>query len=142
MITCEQIMTKNPTCCLATDTVDRVAQLMKAEDVGAVPVINSPQGQKLLGILTDRDLAVKVVAEERVPQATRVAEVMSANPVTCRNTDNVQQAVSAMALAQVRRVPIVDETNRVVGIIAQADIATRLADPTQTAVVVEEISKP
>jgi len=139
---CRDIMTKDPICCLPSDTVDQVAQLMKAEDIGPVPVVESQQTKKLAGIITDRDLAIKVVAEGRTPQRTRVAEVMTRDPVTCRPEDDLPQALQAMAQHQVRRLPVVTTDGRIVGIVAQADIATRLREPQQTAAVVEEISQP
>jgi len=139
---CRDVMTKDPICCLPSDPVDKVAQLMKTEDIGPVPVVESQPIKKLVGIVTDRDIAIKVVAEGRNPQRTRIEEVMSRDPVICRPEDDLQQALQAMAQHQVRRIPVVTTDGRVVGIIAQADIATRLAEPQQTAAVVEEISQP
>ena len=138
---CKEIMTKNPICCLPGDTVDQAAQLMKDEDVGPVPVVADQQTKRLLGIVTDRDLAVKVVAEARQIAAVKVEEVMSRNPVTCHANDDLQKAIDAMEEHQVRRIPVVDDDNRIIGIIAQADIATRAHEPETTAEVVEEISK-
>ena len=139
---CRDIMTKDPVCALAGDTVDRVAQLMKREDIGPVPVVDGQQTKKLVGIVTDRDLAIKVVAEGLHSQRTRVEEVMTHNPVTCRPEDDIEQAIQAMAQYQIRRIPVVTTDGRVVGIIAQADVATRLEEPQQTAEMVEEISQP
>lgn len=138
---CNEIMTKNPTCCLPGDTVDQAAQLMKDEDVGPVPVVADQQTKRLLGIVTDRDLAVKVVAEARQIAAVKVEEVMTRNPVTCREGDDLQKAIDAMEEHQIRRIPVVDDNDRIVGIIAQADIATRAHKPETTAEVVEEISR-
>jgi len=138
---CKDIMTKDPVCCLPGDTVDQAAQLMKDEDVGPVPVVADQQTKRLLGIVTDRDLAVKVVAEARQISAVPVEEVMTLNPVTCHADDDLQHAIDAMEKNQVRRIPVVDDDNRIIGIIAQADIATRTNEPQTTAEVVEEISK-
>ena len=138
---CKDIMTKDPVCCLPGDTVDQAAQLMKDEDVGPVPVVADQQTKRLLGIVTDRDLAVKVVAEARQVSAVPVEEVMTRNPVTCHANDDLQDAIDAMEKHQVRRIPVVDDDNRIIGIIAQADIATRTHEPQTTAEVVEEISK-
>jgi CBS domain-containing protein len=134
-------MTKDPTCCLPGDTVDQAAQLMKDEDVGSVPVVADRKTKRLLGIVTDRDLAVKVVAEARQIAGVKVEEVMTRNPVTCYMNDDLQKATDAMEKHQVRRIPVVDDNNQIVGIIAQADIATRAHEPETTAEVVEEISK-
>lgn len=139
--TCGEVMTKDPVCCLPGDTADKAAQLMMTEDIGPVLVIKNWQTKKLIGIVTDRDLAVKVVAEGRHPQQTTVEEVMTRDPVTCRPDETLQKAIEAMAEYQVRRIPVVDDNGQVVGIIAQADVATRVAAPQTTAEVVEEISK-
>ncbi len=141
MATCRDVMTANPTCCVPTETVQHVAQLMKNENVGPIPVTESQNSKKLVGIVTDRDLVLKVLAEGRSPQDVSVEEVMTRNPVTCRETDDVDNAMQAMSQHQVRRIPIVNDRNEIVGIIAQADIATRVEQPRKTADVVEEISR-
>ena len=138
---CKEIMTEDPACCLPGDTVDQAAQLMKDEEVGPIPVVADQQTKRLLGIVTDRDLAVKVVADARQIAAVKVEEVMTRNPVTCHADDDLQTAIDAMEKHQVRRIPIVDDNNQIIGIIAQADIATRVREPELTAEVVEEISK-
>ena len=137
---CSDVMTRDPACCLPGDTVDRAAQLMRSEDVGPVPVISDHQTKRLVGIVTDRDLALKVVAEARDARNTRVEDVMTRGVVACRAEDAVQEALDAMAEHQVRRIPVVDADHRIVGIIAQADIATRMEEPEKTAEVVEDIS--
>lgn len=142
MTTCGQIMSKNPISCLASETVDKAAKLMKTENVGSIPIVENQQSQRLVGIVTDRDLALNVVAEGRDPRSTRVEQVMTRNPVTCRDTADLQKAMDLMTQNQVRRIPIVDTNDRLVGIVAQADIATRVDNPQKTAEVVEEISKP
>jgi CBS domain-containing protein len=139
---CRELMTDNPVCCLPGDTVERAAQLMKREDIGPVPVVENEQTKKLVGIVTDRDLAIKVVAEGRDPRQVTVEEVMTRDLVTCKPEDNLQQALDVMASYQVRRIPVVTNDGRIVGIISQADIATRLGAPRETAEVVEEISQP
>jgi CBS domain-containing protein len=114
---------------------------MKSENVGSIPVIENEQTQKLIGIVTDRDLALKIVAEGRDPKSTKVDAVMTHKVVTCRAEDDLQKALDAMAEHQLRRIPIVDANNRVVGIIAQADVATRVDQPEKTAEMVKEISQ-
>jgi CBS domain-containing protein len=115
---------------------------MRAEDVGSVPVVENQSTKRLAGIVTDRDLVLKVLAEGRNGQCTTVQEVMSRDLVSCREHDDVDKAFKAMSNYQVRRIPIVNERNEIVGIIAQADIATRVEEPKKTAAVVEEISQP
>ena len=138
---CSEIMTKNPSCCLTTDTVYQAAQLMKSEDVGPIPIVSNHETKKLEGIVTDRDLVLKVVAEARDPKSTPVKDMMTTDVYTCRANDNVEKALELMEHHQIRRIPIVDERDQLVGIIAQADVATRVEEPEKTAEVVEGISK-
>lgn len=134
------VMTANPTCAAPDQSVMEVARVMKNEDVGSVPVV-SDQNMKLVGIVTDRDLALQIVAEGRDPNTILVSEVMSTNLVTCQPTDDLSKVFKVMEQNQVRRVPVVDQSGNVVGIVAQADIATRVEDPKRVASVVEEISE-
>jgi len=138
---CKEIMTKDPVCCLPDDEVQKAAKLMKDEDVGVIPIIEDEDTRTLLGIVTDRDLALRVVAEGRDIASTRIKDVMTTGAVSCRPDDDLQKALDAMEENQVRRIPVVDNNRKIVGIIAQADVATRLGEPKRTAAVVEEISK-
>jgi CBS domain-containing protein len=143
MTHCRDIMTREPICVSQEDTVQRAAQLMQEHDIGPIPVVDDTRGGRLLGIVTDRDLTLKVVAPGRPPARTRVGDVMTRSPVTCRPEDDVDRATAAMEEHQVRRIPIVDgESGTLVGIIAQADVATRVKDPRTVAEVVERISRP
>lgn len=138
---CQDVMTKSPICCLPDDSVVVAAHLMKGRDIGAIPVIHDEMTRRLVGIVTDRDLALEVVAEDRDPQTTKVEDVMTRGVITCQAKDDLQMALDAMAEHQLRRIPVVDHENRVVGIIAQADVATRMDRPEKTAEVVKEISQ-
>ena len=138
---CNEVMTKNPVCCLPSDTVSNVARLMKSKDFGSVPIIENEQTKKLVGIVTDRDLALKILADGRDPKSTKAEEVMARTVVTCRAEDDLQKALDAMSRNQLRRIPVVDKSNGIVGIIAQADVATRVDQPEKTAAVVREISQ-
>ena len=135
------IMTKDLIYSRPSDMVSDVAQLMKDEDIGPVLIVDdSNDGKRLVGIVTDRDLAIKVVGEGSDPQNTRVEDVMTESLVTVRASDDVQSAMQAMAQNQLRRIPVVDD-GQLVGIISQADVATRLNEPQSTAEVVKEISR-
>lgn len=138
---CSEIMTKNPECCLPSDTVIKAAKLMKSEDVGPIPIVADKDGKKLTGIVTDRDLAIKVIAEARDPNTTRLKDVMSDNVVSCQESDDVDKVLKLMEDNQVRRIPVVGKNDRLLGIIAQADVATRLGEPGKTGKVVEQISE-
>ena len=141
MKTCNEVMTKNLVCCLPDDSVAKAAELMKSENIGSIPVIENEQTQKLVGIVTDRDLALKIVAEGRDAKSTVVEAVMTHMLVTCRVDDDLQKALDAMAEHQLRRIPVVDNDNKILGIIAQADVATRANQPEKTAEMVKEISQ-
>lgn len=138
---CSEVMTKNPVCCLPDDIVSKVAQLMKSKDIGPVPIVESEQTKKLLGIVTDRDLALKIVADGRDPKTTRAKEVMTRQVVTCHAEDDLQTALDSMSGHKLRRIPVVDNNNEIVGIIAQADVATRANQPEKTGEMVKEISQ-
>jgi CBS domain-containing protein len=136
-------MTKDLVYSSPDDKVSDVAHLMKMEDIGPVLIVdnNSNNGKKLVGIVTDRDLALKVVGEGHDPKTTRVEDVMTEKVVTCHVDDDVQKAMQAMAQHQLRRIPVVDDQGMLVGIISQADVATRVNEPEKTGEVVKEISK-
>jgi CBS domain-containing protein len=141
MTKCSDVMTRNPVYARPDDTVASVARLMKENDIGPVPIVDDNSSKRLVGIVTDRDLAIKVVAAGRDPQTTPVKEVMTTNVITCRNDDDIETALDAMSTQQLRRIPVVDDRNMLLGIIAQADIATRMDSPEKTGEVVKEISE-
>ena len=114
---------------------------MKSKDIGGVPIIENEQTKKLVGIVTDRDLALKIVAEGRDPKSTKAEEVMTRKVVTCRAEDDLQKALDAMSGRKLRRIPVVDNNHGIVGIIAQADVATRVDQPEKTAAMVRGISQ-
>lgn len=140
-MTCEELMTPTPTCCQPDQTVVEAAELMQREDVGLVPVVDGDH-RKLIGVITDRDIALKTVAAGRDPRGTAVSEIMTSEVATCLGQESIEFAMELMASRQVRRVPIVDKHGAIVGIISQADIATRLASPQETGQVVQAISEP
>jgi len=138
---CSEVMTKNPVCCLPNDSVAKAGELMQSGNIGSIPVIENEQDRKLVGIVTDRDLALKIVAKALDAKTTKVVAVMTHEIVTCHADDDLQKAVDAMAKHQLRRIPVVDSENRILGIIAQADVATRTDQPEKTAEMVKEISQ-
>ena len=139
---CNEVMTREPVSCLPGDSIVRVAEIMKAEDVGSVPVVESGDSRKLVGIVTDRDVVVKIVAAGRSVESATARDAMTGTPASCRDTDDVERAVTLMAERQVRRMPVVDGQGHLVGIIAQADVATRVNRDQKTGELVEAISEP
>jgi CBS domain-containing protein len=132
-----ELMTENPRSVTADSTVAEAARLMRDEDAGIAPIT---EGERLVGVITDRDIAIKVAAEGKDPQSTKVTEIASSNLVTIDPQQELDEALRLMAKHQVRRLPVVEEDGRLVGILAQADVA-RHADPSTTGRVVEEISE-
>jgi CBS domain-containing protein len=131
------IMTSNPCSIDAEKSVAYAAKMMKEEDVGLAPIV---EGDKLIGMLTDRDIAIRVVAEGRDPDQVKVRDVASKEVVTIDPQQDLDEALRIMGKHQVRRLPVVEEDGKLVGVVAQADIA-REGDDTQTGELVEEISK-
>ena len=139
---CSEVMTREPACCEPGESIVEVASTMKQEDVGSVPVVESKEDKKLIGIVTDRDLVVKVLAQGTNVERATVRDAMTANPASCRENDDVTKAVQLMSERQVRRMPIVDDAGRLTGIISQADVATRMNRDETTGELVEAISEP
>ena len=132
----KEVMTSQVKTCEPDATVMEVAKVMAQEDVGPVPIVEEG---RLTGIVTDRDIVVRVVAEGRDPSSTTVGEIASRDLVTVSPDDDLDSALEQLAQNQVRRIPVVDG-DRLVGIVAQADIA-RLGSDAKTGEVVEEISR-
>ena len=132
----KEIMTRDVRACEPNATVADAAKVMAQGDVGPVPIV---EDGRLVGIVTDRDIVVRVVAEGRDANVTTVKEIASTDLVTVAPGDDLDVALNLLAQRQVRRLPVV-EGERLVGIVAQADIA-RLGKDKQTGEVVEEISR-
>jgi CBS domain-containing protein len=131
-----EIMSSNPTTVRPDTSVVEAARLMASEDVGALPVVD---GERLVGMATDRDITLRVVAEGRDPEATTVGEIQSGDLVSVEPDEGLDRALQEMAQNQVRRLPVV-EGDRLVGILAQADVARNVGDA-ETGRVVEGISE-
>jgi CBS domain-containing protein len=132
-----EIMTSNPSTIESDKSVADAARIMKQEDAGVVPVT---ENGRLTGMVTDRDIAIRVVAEGKNAQSTPVREVASKNLVTVDPQQDLDEALRLMAEHQVRRLPVVEEDGRLVGVVAQADVA-RHGDDAKTGQVVQEISE-
>jgi CBS domain-containing protein len=131
------VMTSNPCSIDAKRSVAYAAKMMREEDVGLAPIV---EDDKLIGLLTDRDIAIRVVAEGRDPDQVKVRDVASTQLITVDPQQDLDEALRMMAKHQVRRLPVVEEDGRLVGVVAQADIA-REGDDSRTGHLVEEISQ-
>jgi CBS domain-containing protein len=137
------IMTPNPACCTPNSSAREAATLMRDNDCGSIPVVENREANRLVGMVTDRDLAIRGFAAGKGPD-TRVRELMTEAPITSAPEDEVEIVREVMVAQQVRRVPVVDNDGAVVGIVAQADIALEegAASDQEVGRVIEAISEP
>jgi CBS domain-containing protein len=136
-----EAMSESPICCLPTDTAQTVARMMCERNVGAMPVVSDHQSKHLVGVITDRDLCCKVLAAGLDAGTTPIEKFVTQQPVTCRDGENIDKCERLMQAHQIRRVPVVDGHNQVIGIVSQADLALK-GRPERLSRVVAEISKP
>lgn len=135
-----EIMTADPVCCLPEDTVQKVAATLRDKNIGAVPVVLDQGSRKLVGVITDRDLCCRALANGSNATTTRIDRIFSSNPVTCREGENVSHCEQLMQEHQVRRIPVVDGEGRCIGMVTQADLALK-EKPEKVSKVVAAISK-
>lgn len=138
----QDIMSRNPTCVTPDTPIVDAARLMKRENIGVVPVVESEGSRRLVGVLTDRDIAIRAVAEGRDGGSTSVGHIMTSEVRSAAPDDSVNDVMALMGREQVRRVPIVDDRGALVGIIAQADIVLQAEDEKKAEKTVERISQP
>jgi CBS domain-containing protein len=135
--TIQKLMTPNPRTVTADATLLEAAKAMRDEDAGVIPVVD---GDRLVGVVTDRDIVVRAIADGKDPGSTKVGEIASKDLITVDPQQELAEALRLMAQYQVRRLPVVEEDGRLAGIVAQADIA-RAGDDVRTGEVVEQISQ-
>lgn len=136
----KEIMTKNPACCTSDSTLQEAAKMMKDNDCGCIPVVEDLESKKPIGVITDRDIAIRTVAEGKNPLDLTVEDVMTSNVETINLDSSVEDCCNLMEDKQIRRVIVVDSDGGCCGIIAQADIAINSND-NKTAELVEKVSK-
>jgi CBS domain-containing protein len=136
--TARDVMTANPACCSAHATLDEVARLMVQNDCGEIPIVDA--AERPIGVITDRDIVCRTVAEGKNPTAHTVESVMTRPVVTVRADAPIEEVLATMERHQIRRVPVIDDGGCCAGIIAQADVASRV--PTrQAGELVREVSR-
>ena len=134
----QDAMTRDPRTASPSQSLTEAAQMMKSENAGSIPVV---EDGRLVGIVTDRDIVVRAVAEGADPRTLTVADVASRHVVTVTPTQDLEDALAVMAQYQVRRLPVVEWDDVVVGILAQADVALNVKEK-RAGETLEEISKP
>lgn len=118
----ESVMTVDPVCCYADETSEQAAKLMEQFDVGVIPITETQDSFKLVGLITDRDIALSVVARGKDPQVTPLSDCMSNHVVCCHPDDDVNDVIMLMRQHQVRRIPVVDNENNIAGMVSIADL--------------------
>src|ERR1700756_3220448 len=134
------IMTRNPACCVLSDSAQTVGKILCERNIGSMPVVADQQSRKLVGMITDRDLCCSVIAQGMDPKSTPIEKLITLAPASCREGENVEHCERLMQEHQVRRIPIVDAEDRVIGIVSQADLALR-DKPERVSKTIAEISK-
>ena|SRR2546428_9461152 len=135
-----EIMTKDPICCTPDATLQEVARLMVKHNCGEIPVVKSPGNKQLVGVITDRDITCRAVAEGKNPLEMTASQCMSSPPLTISAEATLEECCNTMEEHKVRRLPIVSERGECCGIVAQADIA-RHAPKFEAAELVREVSR-
>jgi len=120
-----EVMTKNPVCCWPSSSTLSAALLMQESDTGFLPVIQDPFTPTLVGVVTDRDLCLYVVASGRDPASSWVDGCMSNHPIWCTDQDDVSRALDLMKTHQIRRVPVVNEKHEVIGVLSFSDLVRK-----------------
>ncbi|HZQ90997.1 MAG TPA: CBS domain-containing protein [Terriglobales bacterium] len=136
-----EAMTGDPVCVLATDSAQKVARQLCEHNIGSAPVVADHGSKKLIGMVTDRDLACTIVAAGLDPKSTTIERAMTREVVSCREGENLDNCQRLMREHQVRRIPIVDASASVIGILSLADVAQK-EHPEKVSATVKEISKP
>lgn len=139
-----EIMTSNPSVVTPDEPVSRAAEIMRELDVGLVPVVDDRSSMRLQGVITDRDLAIRCVAEKHDGSCPVRNHMTTEHIDTVRPDTDVNEVMQTMEREQVRRIPVVNDDAKLTGIIAQADVALRLGDkePEKVSNVVERVSEP
>jgi CBS domain-containing protein len=140
-MTVRDVMTANPAVCTRATKLREVARLMVECDCGEIPVVDGNDTLRPIGVVTDRDIVCRIVAEGRNPADHAASDCMTSPVVTVTPETDLDACVNLMEERQIRRVPVVDERGRLAGIVAQSDVA-RKASRTLTSDLVREVSQP
>ena len=140
-MTVKDVMTADPTCCTKDTSLQDVARMMVTCDCGEIPVVERQDMRKPVGVVTDRDIVCRAIAEGKNPLELTAAAAMSSPAVTVMAHADVNEVIRLMETHQIRRVPVVDQNGEICGIVSQADIA-RHESQKETGELVREVSAP
>ena len=135
-----EIMTKNPAYAAPDTSIGEIAKMMVENDCGCIPIVEGGEGSKPIGMITDRDIVVRAVAENKNPLDLQAGDLMTGGIVTVSPETSVEECANLMESKQIRRIAVVDDSGKLCGMVAQADIAINAPTET-TAEVVQEVSK-
>ncbi len=138
----KKIMTKNPACCTSDSTLQEVAHMMEMYDCGCIPVVEDHKTSRPIGTITDRDIAMRSLAENKNPLEMKASDIMTTDIATITPETTVEQCRDVMENRQIRRILVVDKNGGCVGIVAQADIVQHESNPRQTAEFIRDVSQP
>ena len=134
----KEIMTKNPQYVSSGDKLSLAAEKMRTLDVGFLPVVDSG---KISGVLTDRDIIIRAIAKHKNPEEAKVKECMSSGSLTCYDDDDVKKAIKLMEDKQIRRLPIINHQNKIVGVVTIGDLALETHDQKLSGEILEKVSE-
>jgi len=138
----EEVMTLDPVCCIRSDTAKQAAVLMEELNIGVLPIVDEADRAHLIGIITDRDLCMAVVATGQDAKEISVGDCMTESPISCRPTDDVDKVFAMMQHNQLRRIPVVSANDQIEGIVSIADLALLVNNPGEVAETIKDISEP
>jgi CBS domain-containing protein len=135
-----ELMTRNPACCTPDTSLEEVARMMNRCDCGEIPVVDSRESMRPIGVITDRDIAIRAIAEGRNPLDLKTSDCMTKPCVTVREDASTMDCIHLLEQHQIRRIPVVDERGRICGIVSQADVARKIDQ--HAAEILKQVSQP
>lgn len=136
---CQDIMTQEVAYCKENCSIKETTAIMKDLNCGVVPIVN--QNEEIVGVVTDRDIAIRTVLNDLNPEISTIGEIMSRNVITCDFDDDINKAINKMSTFKVRRIPVTDKTNKLIGIISLGDVAILSNEEHETFEALEKISE-
>ena len=133
-----EVMTANPKCLSEKDSLLEAARIMRDQDTGVVPIVD---GKRIVGMITDRDIVVRAIADGKNLDSVRVNEVMTKSVRTVKEDTPINEVLSLMSSAEVRRVPVVNDKNEIVGIVSIGDVAEKTSKDGKVGKAIEDISQ-
>jgi CBS domain-containing protein len=135
-----ELMTSNPACCTPGTPLEEVARMMMRCDCGEIPVVDNRESMRPIGVITDRDIVIRAVAEERNPLEMRASDCMTQPCITVSEKASIMDCIHLLEEHQIRRIPVIDESGRCSGIVSQADVARRIDH--HAAEILKQVSQP